>query len=150
MSIADFVVLGVRPRYSHIGSECLRVEGDDEYTEMIHSRCFLVDCFDREGTAQEPNMETVDKYVRAWMLNKSRSPGFVEVEALESLFTFVVRFDSRVAQIHLHDEIDLHGFLLFRMHLIDPSRHMAREMACWGEGTAEHARHSQSLGHSMD
>jgi hypothetical protein len=65
MSIADFVVLGVRPRYSHIWSECPRVEGDDEYTEMIRSLCFLVDCFDREGTAQEPNMETGGKYVRA-------------------------------------------------------------------------------------
>eukprot|EP00978_Attheya_sp_CCMP212_P035328 scaffold153149_cov47-Attheya_sp.AAC.1 len=84
MSIADFVVLGVRPHYPHIGSECPRVEGDDEYTEMIHSLCFLVDCFDREGTAQEPNMEMVDKYVRAWMLNKSQSPGFVEVEVLEN------------------------------------------------------------------
>eukprot|EP00978_Attheya_sp_CCMP212_P008834 scaffold20780_cov53-Attheya_sp.AAC.1 len=51
-TIADFVVLEVCPRYSHIGMEY--------------------------GTAQEPNMETVDKYVRVWMLNKSRSPGFVE------------------------------------------------------------------------
>jgi hypothetical protein len=150
MSIADFVVLGVRPRYSHIRSECPRVEGDDEYTEMIRSLCFLVDCFDREGNAQEPDMETVDKYVRAWMLNKSRSPGFVEVETLESLFAFVARFDSRVAQIRLSDEMDLFGFPLFRMRLIDPSRLSAREMVCWGQGTADHARRSQSLGHSTD
>eukprot|EP00978_Attheya_sp_CCMP212_P036045 scaffold160870_cov73-Attheya_sp.AAC.1 len=65
MSIADFVVLGVRPRYSHIESECPRVEGrDGEYTEMIRSLCFLIDCFDRDGTAQQPNLEMVDKYVR--------------------------------------------------------------------------------------
>eukprot|EP00978_Attheya_sp_CCMP212_P010143 scaffold24344_cov28-Attheya_sp.AAC.1 len=120
MSIADFVVLGVRPCYSHIESECPRVEGNGEYTEMIRSLCFLIDCFDREGTAQQPNLETVDKYVRAWirawMLNKSRSPAFVEVEALESLFsTFVARFDSRAAQIRLSDEMDLHGFPLFQM-----------------------------------
>eukprot|EP00978_Attheya_sp_CCMP212_P006300 scaffold14274_cov49-Attheya_sp.AAC.3 len=115
MSIADFVVLGVRPRYSHIESECPRVEGD-------------------EGTAQQPNLETVDKYVHAWMLNKSRSPAFVEVEALESLFAFVARFDSRAAQIRLSDEMDLHGFPLFRMRLIDPSHHSAREMVCWGRG----------------
>jgi hypothetical protein len=65
MRIADFVVLGVRPCYSHIESECPRVEGDDFYTEILQSLCFLVDCFDREGTAQDPNMETVDKYIRA-------------------------------------------------------------------------------------
>eukprot|EP00978_Attheya_sp_CCMP212_P007543 scaffold17459_cov54-Attheya_sp.AAC.3 len=115
MSIADFVVLGVRPRYSHVESECPRVEGDGEYTEMIRSLCFLIDCFDREGTAQQPDLETVDKYVGAWMLNKSRSPAFVEVEALESLFAFVARFDSWAAQIRLSDEMDLHGFPLFRI-----------------------------------
>eukprot|EP00978_Attheya_sp_CCMP212_P038388 scaffold189807_cov26-Attheya_sp.AAC.1 len=120
VSIADFVGLGVRPPYSHIGSECPRVEGNDEYTSLICSLCFLIDCFDQEGTAQEPNKEMVDKYVPAWMLNKSRSPGFVEV-----------------AQIHLCDEIDLHRFILFQMHLIDLSHHMDREMACWGRGTAE-------------
>eukprot|EP00978_Attheya_sp_CCMP212_P003107 scaffold6373_cov55-Attheya_sp.AAC.1 len=108
MSIANFVVLGVRPHYSHIESECPRVEGDGEYTEMIRSLCFLIDCFDREGTAQQTNLETVDKYVRAWMLNKSRSPAFVEVEALESLFTFVarlilgrLRFVSRIRWIFM-------------------------------------------------
>eukprot|EP00978_Attheya_sp_CCMP212_P037519 scaffold177756_cov32-Attheya_sp.AAC.1 len=106
MSIADFVVLGVRPHYPHVESECPRVEGDGDYTEMIRSLCFLIDGFDREGTAQQPDLEMVDKYVRAWMLNKSRSPAFVEVEALESLFAFVARFDSRAAQIRLSDEID--------------------------------------------
>eukprot|EP00978_Attheya_sp_CCMP212_P020319 scaffold57956_cov40-Attheya_sp.AAC.2 len=139
MSIADFVVLGVRPRYSHIESECPRVEGDGEYTEMIRSLCFLIDCFDREGTAQQPTWETVSKYVHAWMLNKSRSPVFVEVEALESSFAFVARFDSRAAPICLSDEMDL-----------DPSRHSAREMVYWGEGAAEHARRTQSLSHSTD
>eukprot|EP00978_Attheya_sp_CCMP212_P027585 scaffold92751_cov45-Attheya_sp.AAC.1 len=88
MSIADFVVMGVRPRYSHVESECPRVEGDGEYTEMIRSLCFLIDCFDREGTAQQPDLETVDKYV---CVNKSWSPAFVEVEALERLFAFVAR-----------------------------------------------------------
>eukprot|EP00978_Attheya_sp_CCMP212_P034819 scaffold148121_cov35-Attheya_sp.AAC.1 len=90
-SIADFVVLGVSPHYSHIESECPRVEGD-------------------EGTAQQPNLETVDKYyVHAWMLlNKSRSPGFVEV-------------DNRHWRVYSY-----------------PSHHTAVEMACWGEGTAEH------------
>eukprot|EP00978_Attheya_sp_CCMP212_P015992 scaffold41552_cov35-Attheya_sp.AAC.1 len=147
MSIADCVVLGVRPCYSHIESECPRVEGDGEYTEMIRRLCFLIDCFDREGTAQQPSLETVDKYVHAWMLNKYRSPGFVEVEALESLFAFVARFDSRAAQIRLSDEMDLHGFPLFWMRLIDLSRHTttAWEMACWGEGTAEHAKCSSYL-----
>eukprot|EP00978_Attheya_sp_CCMP212_P034292 scaffold142834_cov44-Attheya_sp.AAC.1 len=152
MNIADFVVLDVHPRYSHIESEseCPRVEGNGEYTEMICSLCFLIDCFDREVTAQQLNLETVDKYIYAWMLNKSRSPGFVEVEALESLFTFVAQFDSRAAQICLSDEMDLHGFPLFRMRLIDLSHHAAREMVCWGEGTAEHARRTQSLSHSTD
>eukprot|EP00978_Attheya_sp_CCMP212_P043731 scaffold290435_cov33-Attheya_sp.AAC.1 len=121
MSIADFVVLGVRPRYSHIESECPRVEGDGEYTEMIRSLCFLIDCFDQDGTAQQPNLETVDKYVCEWMLNKSRSPAFGEVEALLSLFAFVAHFDSRAAKIRLSDEMHLHGFPLFRMQLIDPS-----------------------------
>eukprot|EP00978_Attheya_sp_CCMP212_P008631 scaffold20286_cov37-Attheya_sp.AAC.1 len=92
-------------------------------------------------------METVDKYVRAWMLNKSRSPGVVEVEALESLFTFVVsQSDFQVAQIRLHaDEIDLHGFLLFQMRLIDPSHHTAWEMACWGRVAEEHAHWLQGI-----
>eukprot|EP00978_Attheya_sp_CCMP212_P020752 scaffold59827_cov51-Attheya_sp.AAC.4 len=143
MSTADFVVLEVRPHYSCIGTECPRVEGDDVYTSMISSLCFLVDCFDQEGTAQEPNMEMVDKYVHVWMLNKSMSPGFVEVEPLESLCMFVSQFDSHMAQNRLCDEIDLHGFLLFWMHLIDMSRHSGQEMACWGRGAAEHARQSQ-------
>eukprot|EP00978_Attheya_sp_CCMP212_P039247 scaffold202512_cov43-Attheya_sp.AAC.1 len=151
MSIADFVVLGVRPRYSHIELECPRVEGDGEYTtEMIRSLCFLIDCFDREGTTQQPNLKTVDKYVHAWMLSKSWSPAFVEVEVLESLFAFVARFDSRAAQICLSDEMDLHGFPLFQMCLIDPSRHTAREMVCWKKGTAEHDHRTQSLSHSTD
>ena len=60
------------------------MEGNNAFIEMIRSLCFLVNCFDQEGTAQVPDMETVDKYVRAQILNKSRSPGFVEVEALES------------------------------------------------------------------
>jgi hypothetical protein len=78
-----------------------------------------------------PDMETVDKYVRAQILNKSWSPGFVGVEALESLFAFVSRFDSRAAQIRIHDEMDLYGFPLFCMRLIDPSCHTARQMVCW-------------------
>jgi hypothetical protein len=67
MSIADFVVLWVHPHYSHTGSECPRVEGNDEYTSLIRSHYF-----DQEGTDQEPNMEMVDKYVCGWMLKVIR------------------------------------------------------------------------------
>eukprot|EP00978_Attheya_sp_CCMP212_P028321 scaffold97455_cov78-Attheya_sp.AAC.4 len=35
MSIADFVVLGVRPRYPHVESECPRVEGDGVWPPVL-------------------------------------------------------------------------------------------------------------------
>eukprot|EP00978_Attheya_sp_CCMP212_P008809 scaffold20738_cov67-Attheya_sp.AAC.3 len=37
------------------------------------------------GVTQEPDLDTVDQYTQAWMLNKARSPDCFEVNALESL-----------------------------------------------------------------
>eukprot|EP00978_Attheya_sp_CCMP212_P018578 scaffold51016_cov67-Attheya_sp.AAC.4 len=79
-----------------------------------------------EGVAREPDMETVDWYTQAWMLNKS--------------------WISSGSESSLKDELDVHRFLLFRMHLVDPRRFAGQDIAVWERGTVEYAHQSQSIG----
>jgi hypothetical protein len=56
------------------------------------------------------------------MLNRAKSPGFIEDKGLESLTAYMSQtIDSSIAQVQLWEEIEVHNFLLFLMSTVNPS-----------------------------
>ena len=88
-------------RRVHAGLEVPMLDGDDEYTAMIRSLVFHVECYcvgDLTGCfPQVPDLERVDSQTRAWLACKLYSSAEEEKRAVVSMFAYVSRFDSPVA-----------------------------------------------------
>ena len=105
-------------RNVHARLEAPIMEGDDEYTAMIRSLIFLVDCYapdDVNGIfPQAPDLFRVDDNTCAWMACKMFSTPHEERIALVSMFAYVSRFDSPFSRAIVDFELQDDEGLVFQ------------------------------------
>eukprot|EP00978_Attheya_sp_CCMP212_P020288 scaffold57853_cov24-Attheya_sp.AAC.3 len=80
---------------------------------MIWSLLFLAD--DEGGDCVSPlSFDVIHQRTANWMENKAHIPKFMEDEKVESLLAFVMRFENPRSMARIWEEMEGHGFLLFR------------------------------------
>ena len=105
-------------RSVHARLEAPLMEGDDEYTAMIRSLIFLVDCYALDDVLgiypQAPDVLWVDDNTCAWMAGKMFSTPDEERTALVSMFAYVSRFDSPFSRAIVEFELEDDGLIFQR------------------------------------
>jgi hypothetical protein len=105
-------------RSVHARLEAPIMEGDDEYTAMIRSLIFLVDCYaldDVDGILpQAPDSLRVDDNTCSWMMGKMFCTPHEERTALVSLFAYVSRFDSPFSRAIVDFQLNNEEGLVFQ------------------------------------
>jgi hypothetical protein len=115
------------------------VRGDDEYTAMVWSLLFLADSCDERGVIREPDVEEVDRNVRAWMRNRLVCPKYVEEEAMSSLVAYVMQFELPQSHERFLEEIRNHDVPLFWLHCVNCSANYShRQFPVWGNHCQQH------------